>query len=245
MNILIADDEPPARERLVTLLGEIRPGVPIVETQDGFGALEAIHAQAFDLVFLDIRMPGIDGLEVARHINTLVADAPAVIFTTAYERFALKAFDLGAIAYLVKPVRLEALEAALARSVRWNPALAWPASDPAKHARKFLVARSAGELRTVAVAAVSYFEAQEKYVRAVHPEGQLLLNESLAAIEEEFGDRFLRIHRSYLVAVEAIGRLVHEPATGERFVEMRDTHARIPVSRRLVPVLRRRILGQD
>ncbi|MHB1544493.1 MAG: LytR/AlgR family response regulator transcription factor [Gammaproteobacteria bacterium] len=242
--ILIADDEPPARERLVTLLGAIRPGAETVEVADGFGALTAIETQTIGLAFLDIRMPGLDGLEVARHINTLVTDAPAVIFTTAYERFALKAFDLGAIAYLVKPVRPSALEAALARSVRWNPALAWPANHPDGRARKLLVARSSGELRTVAVDAVIYFEAQEKYVRAVHREGQLLLNESLATLEEEFGARFLRVHRSYLVAVEAIARLVHEPA-GERFVELRDSHARIPVSRRLVPIIRRRILEED
>ncbi len=244
MNILIADDEPPARERLVTLLAEIRPGASIIEAAHGFDALAAIERQSMDLAFLDIRMPGIDGLEVARHIDTLCAEAPAVIFTTAYERFALKAFDLGAIAYLVKPVRSEALEAALARSARWNPALAWPERRPAGRPRRFLVSRSTGELRTVPVETVSYFEAQEKYVRAVHREGQLLLDESLAALEAEFGERFLRIHRSYLVAIEAIGRLVHEP-TGERFVELRDTHARIPVSRRLVPMLRRRILGQD
>lgn len=244
MNILIADDEPLARERLVTLLSEIRPGATLLEAQDGLGALERIHAHPVDLAFLDIRMPGADGLEVARHLGALVTDAPVVIFTTAYEQFALQAFDLGAMAYLVKPVRREALETALARSVRWNPALAGPDSPLLKRPRRFLVARTAGEVRMVAVADVAYFEAEEKYVRAVHPKGHLLLNESLATLEAEFGERFLRVHRSYLVALGAIARIVHE-ARGARFVELRELHTRIPVSRRLLPTLRRRMLRPD
>ncbi len=244
MNILIADDEPPARERLATLLGEIRPGARIIEAAHGLEAMAALNAEPIAIAFLDIRMPGVDGLEVARHINTLVTDVPIVIFTTAYERFALKAFDLGALAYLVKPVRIERLEAALLRSERWNPALTWPASHPLGRPRTLLVARSAGELRTVAVASVLYFEAQEKYVRVVHQEGQLLLNESLTALEAEFEGRFFRVHRRYLIARGAIVRLVSDPSGG-RFVELRGANARIPVSRRLTPALRRQIIRQD
>jgi two-component system response regulator AlgR len=239
--VLVADDEALARVRLRHLLETALPGARIVETGDGCEALFLLQSRRIDLVFLDIRMPGIDGIEVVTHLAALGIEAPCVIFTTAYDRFAIQAFAVGAVGYLVKPIRPEQLSATLERVQRGWPSVPRPAEGAR---RRWIVSRSAGELRMVAVGTVFYFEAQDKYVRAVHPQGLLLLNEPLSALETEFADRFVRVHRRFLVARDRIHRLVHEPS-GDRFIELTGHPARIPVSRRLAPALRRKILAPD
>jgi two-component system response regulator AlgR len=239
--VLVADDEALARVRLRQLLEMVLPGVEIIEACDGREALLLLQGRPVDLVFLDIRMPGIDGIEVVRHLAALGVEAPRVIFTTAYDRFAIQAFEVGAVGYLVKPIRPEQLSMTMERIQR-----GWPrvSLTPDGARRRWIVSRSSGELRMVAVGMVLYFEAQDKYVRAVHAQGQLLLNEPLAALETEFADRFVRVHRRFLVAHDRIHRLVHEPS-GDRFIELVGYPARIPVSRRLAPALRRKILAPD
>ena len=239
--VLVADDEALARVRLRGLLEVVLPGAEIAEACDGREALLRLQDRPVDLVFLDIRMPGMDGIEVVRHLAALDVEAPRVIFTTAYDHFAIQAFEVGAVGYLVKPIRLEQLTATMERIERGWPRIA-PPPEGAK--RRWIVSRSSGELRMVAVGMVFYFEAQDKYVRAVHAQGQLLLNEPLIVLEQEFADRFVRVHRQFLVARNRIRRLVHEPS-GARFVELLDHPARIPVSRRLAPALRREILALD
>ncbi len=239
--VLVADDEALARVRLRGLLEVVLPGAGIIEACDGREALLLLQDQPVDVVFLDIRMPGIDGIEVVRHLAALGVEAPRVIFTTAYDHFAIQAFEVGAVGYLVKPVRLEQLTATMERIKHGWPRVPLP---PEGARRRWIVSRSSGELRMVAVRMVFYFEAQDKYVRAIHAQGQLLLNEPLVVLEKEFADRFVRVHRRFLVARDRIHRLVHEPS-GDRFIELVGHPARIPVSRRLAPALRRKILAPD
>ncbi|MEP6906765.1 MAG: LytTR family DNA-binding domain-containing protein [Pseudoxanthomonas sp.] len=200
MKVVIADDEPLARERLRTLLGE-HAGVEIVaEADNGLTALQACAEFQPDLVLLDIAMPGVDGLEAARHL-TAFDPRPAVVFCTAYDEHALSAFDAAAIDYLMKPVRAERLAVALERARsfvagRETQAPVLQGRTPRTH----LCARMRGSLRLIPLEDVHYLQAEEKYVMVHHVRGEDLIEESLRSLEEEFDGRFLRIHRNCLVA---------------------------------------------
>ncbi|MFT4255419.1 MAG: LytTR family DNA-binding domain-containing protein [Pseudoxanthomonas sp.] len=200
MKVVIADDEPLARERLRTLLAE-HAGVEVVaEAGDGLAALQACAEFKPDLVLLDIAMPGVDGLEAARHLAAF-EPRPAVVFCTAYDAHALSAFEAEAIDYLMKPVRGERLASALERARIF---LAGSANGRAKTAgrtaRAHLCARLRGSLRLIPVEEVHYLQAEEKYVVVHHARGEDLIEESLKSLEDEFGDRFVRIHRNCLIA---------------------------------------------
>jgi two-component system response regulator AlgR len=238
MRVVIADDEPLARSRLRALLAE-QPGIEVVaEAEDGESALHACAELKPDLVLLDIAMPGIDGLEAARHLAAF-EPRPAVVFCTAYDAHALSAFDAQAIDYLVKPVRSERLAAALER-VRTFAAgrehAGSDASDPSR-SRTHLCARIRGSLRLIPVEDVHYLQAEEKYVVVHHARGEDLIEESLKSLEEEFGDRFVRIHRNCLVARHEIVELKRGP---DGHVQAVLRHAQVPleVSRRCVSALR-------
>jgi two-component system response regulator AlgR len=237
MQIAIVDDEPLARARLRSLVHELLPGVVAIEAGTGLAALELLENTAVDVVLLDIQMPGMDGLEVARHLAQLPAP-PAVIFTTAFDVHALAAFDAQAIDYLLKPVRLERLQAALARAAQWTAARA--SQSVPSNTRSHHTALVAGSLRLVPLADVQYFEADGGYVRVCHRGGELLVEDSLRALEEEFGERFLRIHRHTLVAVALITELVRD-RLGNYEVRLRDVATSLPVSRRLVSEVKRRL----
>lgn len=208
MKVVIADDEPLARERLRGLLA-VAPGVEVVaEAADGQHALHACAEHSPDLVLLDIAMPGIDGLETARHLAAF-EPRPAVVFCTAYDAHALSAFDAEAIDYLVKPVRAERLAAALERvrtfaAGRERSAAAAPGNG---RRRSHLCARLRGSLRLIPIDDVHYLYAEEKYVVVHHARGEDLIEESLKSLEDEFGDRFVRIHRNCLVARHEIVEL--------------------------------------
>lgn len=238
MRVLIVDDEAPARARLARLLESIDGCELVGEAADGTQAIELTEREAPDALLLDIRMPGMDGLEVARHVAE--ADPPpAVIFTTAYGDHALEAFETHAADYLVKPIRAERLAAALAGARRRNRAqLAALAETGGPRTR--ICARLGGELQLVAVDDVIYFQAEQKYVTVRHPGGELLIEESLKGLESEFGDRFLRIHRNALVAPECIASLRRESGGRHRlrFHGVADT---LEVSRRHLPAVRRRL----
>jgi two-component system response regulator AlgR len=238
MRIVIADDEPFARDRLRALLAE-QAGVEVVaEAEDGEAALHACADLKPDLVLLDIAMPGIDGLEAARHLAAF-EPRPAVVFCTAYDAHALSAFDAQAIDYLVKPVRPERLAAALDRvrtfAAGREQAVA-ATSDPARR-RTHLCARIRGSLRLIPVEDVHYLQAEEKYVVVHHVRGEDLIEESLKSLEEEFSDRFVRIHRNCLVARHEIVELKRGP-DGHVQAVLRHAQAPLEVSRRCVSTLR-------
>lgn len=237
MKVLIADDEPLARERLQAMLAG-RPGTEVLaEAGNGREAIEKALALKPDLVLMDIAMPVMDGLEAARHLATLEAP-PAVVFCTAYDEHALAAFEAAAVDYLVKPVRRERLDAALEKARRFG---AVPPAPPATgQARTHLCARMRGSLRLIPIDDVHYLQAEEKYVVVHHARGEDLIEESLKSLEDEFGERFLRIHRNCLVASDELQELRRTP---DGHVQAILRHAAVPleVSRRCVPGLRVRL----
>lgn len=239
MRVVIADDEPLARERLRGLLAE-QVGVEVVaEAADGQHALHACAEHHPDLVLLDIAMPGIDGLEAARHLAAF-EPRPAVVFCTAYDAHALSAFEAEAIDYLVKPVRAERLAAALER-VRTFAAgrerTTATATAGTSLRRSHLCARLRGSLRLIPIEDVHYLQAEEKYVVVHHARGEDLIEESLKSLEDEFGERFVRIHRNCLVARHEIVEL-RRAADGHVQAVLRHGKQPLEVSRRCVAGLK-------
>ncbi len=238
MRVLVVDDEPLARERLADLLGDIGDMEVVGEAADGRGALDLVARVQPDLVLLDIRMPGIDGLETARHL-ALLESPPAIVFCTAYDDHALAAFERNAIDYLLKPIRRERLETALAKVRRMQaPDPAGERSPAIPQRRSHLCARVRGNLALVAVGDIRYLLADDRYVAAHHPGGVLLVEEPLKSLEEEFADAFVRIHRNCLVARARLAGLVRD-ADGRTFVQVEDVAEPLEVSRRNLPALRK------
>lgn len=227
--VLIVDDEPLARERLKRLLQTQASFTVIGEAEHGPAALAWLQENQADLMLLDIQMPGADGLEVAEQVKQL-ANPPVIIFCTAYDEHALAAFRVQALDYLLKPVRPEALTQALQRASEWlsNPANApKPGSD---NTRTYITANSHKGLERIAVADIIACLAEQKYVRVLHQGGELLIEESLKQLEEEFPERFIRTHRSALVAQERLQRL--QAQQGSHQVLLQGLEQAIPVSRR-------------
>jgi two-component system response regulator AlgR len=237
MKVVIADDEPLARERLRMLLAE-QPDVELVaEAGDGREALHACAEHSPDVVLLDIAMPGIDGLEAARHLAAF-EPRPAVVFCTAYDAHALSAFEAAAVDYLVKPVRPERLAAALERARAFSAGRQQAGSeDPAGKRRTHLCARLRGSLRLIPIEDVHYLQAEEKYVVVHHARGEDLIEESLKSLEEEFHERFVRIHRNCLVARHEIVEL-KRALDGHTHAVLRHGKQPLEVSRRCVAGLR-------
>lgn len=236
MKVLIADDEPMARERLRALLAE-HPDLRLVaEAADGGTALDACAEHTPDIVLLDIAMPGLDGLEAARHLADF-EPRPAVVFCTAYDEHALSAFDAAAVDYLVKPVRRERLAVALDRA-RTFVAGRTPKPEVAPGKRRtHLCARLRGSLRLIAIEDIRYLHAEEKYVVVHHARGEDLIEESLKSLETEFAERFVRIHRNCLVARDELVEL-RRAADGRIEAMLRHGEKPLEVSRRCVPHLR-------
>ncbi|MBW8850212.1 MAG: response regulator transcription factor [Xanthomonadales bacterium] len=236
MKVLIADDEPMARERLRALLAE-HPDLRLVaEAADGGTALDACAEHTPDIVLLDIAMPGLDGLEAARHLADF-EPRPAVVFCTAYDEHALSAFDAAAVDYLVKPVRRERLAVALDRA-RTFVAGRTPKAEVAPGKRRtHLCARLRGSLRLIAIEDIRYLHAEEKYVVVHHARGEDLIEESLKSLETEFAERFVRIHRNCLVARDELVEL-RRAADGRIEAMLRHGEKPLEVSRRCVPHLR-------
>ena len=240
MKVVIADDEPLARERLRSLLAE-QPGVEVVaEAENGEQALHACAALQPDLVLLDIAMPGLDGLEAARHLATF-DPRPAVVFCTAYDAHALSAFEAAAIDYLMKPVRPERLAAALERARTFLAGRSGHPGTPSQQARTLLCARLRGSLRLIPIEDIHYLQAEEKYVVVHHARGEDLIEESLKSLEEEFVGRFVRIHRNCLVARHELLELRRNGA-GQVQALLRHGKAPLEVSRRCVASIKQDLL---
>lgn len=236
MKVVIADDEPFARERLRALLAE-HPEVRVVaEAANGAEALHACAEFKPDVVLLDIAMPGIDGLEAARHL-TQFEPRPAVVFCTAYDAHALSAFEAAAIDYLMKPVRAERLASALERARTFVAGRDHAPVAATAQARRVLCARLRGNLRLIPVEDILYLQADEKYVVVHHTRGQDLIEESLRSLEEEFSSRFIRIHRNCLVARARLLELRRAPA-GQVHAVLRDVPEPLEISRRCVANLK-------
>ena len=238
MRVLVVDDEAPARQRLVRLVGELDGYEVVGEAGNGIEAVRAVERTGADVVLLDVRMPGMGGLEAARHLAH-TDPPPAVIFTTAYEDHALEAFEAQAADYLLKPVRSERLAKALAAARRPTRAQRAPAPG-AERPRSQICARLGGELQLVPIEDVVYFLAEHKYVTVRHRAGEILIEEPLKSLETEFGDRFLRIHRNALVAEAWVGGL-RRATDGHTQVWLREVEDALEVSRRHLPAVRRRL----
>ena len=242
LTVLIVDDEPPARARLRELLADIESGLPtrvVGEADNGLSALELLNGQPADVVLCDIRMPRMDGIELAGHLGGL-GNPPSVIFTTAYDNYAVQAFDLNAIDYLLKPVRAQRLLAALQKVRQARPSLpteALPAigREMRGSGRTHLSCHERGRLLLVPVAEVLYFRAELKYVTARTREREYLLDEALTHLEEEFSERFIRLHRAVLVAKDALAgfeRAAGDDAEAYGWALLRGVPDKLPVSRR-------------
>ncbi len=240
LRILIVDDEPLARDRLRALLGDLAVQLPssvVGEAANGLMALEFLSGNAADVVLADIRMPGMDGIELAAHLGRL-EKPPAVIFTTAYDNYAVQAFDLNAVDYLLKPVRAQRLLAALQKVPAQHPdsaLLAGIGHEVRGSGRTHLSCHERGRLLLVPVGEVLYFKADLKYVTARTAEREYLLDEALTHLEHEFADRFMRLHRAVLVAKTALAGF--EKAAGDDieaygWALLRAVPEKLPVSRR-------------
>jgi two-component system, LytTR family, response regulator AlgR len=244
MRVLIVDDEAPARERLKRLLSEIEDCELSGEASNGQEALLLCQQQQPDVLLLDVRMPGISGIEVAQHLNALV-DPPAVIFTTAYDEYALDAFEAEAIGYLLKPVRKEKLARALRHAARVSSSRIQHLKLSSNHEtrREHICARLGEQLRLIPVSEIRYFIAEQKYITVHHSKGTDLIDESLKELSAEFEAGFVRIHRNALVAERAIAG-VERDADGQYKVQLRDSTETLPVSRRHNTTLLRRLRGE-
>jgi two-component system response regulator AlgR len=208
LKVLIVDDEPPARARLAQLLSDCAPHVPLAvtgEADGGFRALEAVEKMGPDVVLLDIHMPDMEGIEVARHLAARERP-PAVIFVTAFDEHALQAFEVQALDYLLKPVRAERLATALGRVkplAPHEPKLEEVARTLGS-ARTHLTVSERGRMILVPVDDIVFLRAELKYVTIRTTGREHLTEESLTSLESEFGERFVRIHRNALVARKSI-----------------------------------------
>jgi two-component system response regulator AlgR len=241
VKVLIVDDEPPARERLKRLLDEMEDCRVVGEAGNGHEALLACDRSEPDIVLMDIRMPGMDGIEAARHLASM-EQPPAVIFTTAYSEYAIEAFEAQAMGYLVKPVRRGRLESALRRARRPTRAqLAALAGEHPRPPRTHICARVGGELRLIRIEDILFFRAEQKYVLLRHRDGEVLIEEPLKDLEQELTGQFLRIHRNALIALRHLESLERH-SDGQWMARLKDCTEELPVSRRQVSELRR-LLG--
>ena len=206
LRVFIVDDEPPARNRLRDILHDCNKQLPLMavgEASNGQEALDKLLTLPADVVLLDIRMPQMDGIELAQHLQKLPVP-PIIIFTTAYDDSAIKAFELHAIDYLLKPIRMERLLDALKRAKTMAPLQTETLRKLLPEARRNFSIRERGKIILVPVEQVLYLRAELKYITVRTVEREYLLEESLTELEREFIARFVRVHRNCLVAKEAI-----------------------------------------
>lgn len=247
MKILIVDDEKPARDRLRQLIDDFDEYEVAAEAANGEEAIRLAAETRPDIVLLDIRMPGVDGIEAAHYLNKLDSP-PAIVFATAYDQYAIDAFEARAIGYVLKPVRRERLASALEQAARLaaGTLAEVAAASNLESRRRHVCSMSHGQLKLIPLEDVHYFRADQKYVCVHHAGGQDLIDDSLKSLEEEFADDFVRIHRGAVVAVDKIERLA-KTADGKHHVILRDDSQQpaneLIISRRHLADVRRRLKG--
>ena len=242
MKILIVDDEPLARERLQRQLQELNADseleCEILEAENGLIALEQTEQHNPDVVLLDIRMPGMDGIETASKLSQLETP-PAIIFTTAYDEYALEAFDSHAIAYLLKPVRKEKLDKAIQSAKRLNRVqLQSIQTNESEPKEDHLSVRIHSGVRKIDISDIFYFQAEHKYVTVKYREGEVLIEDSLKSLESRFADTFIRIHRNALISKQQL-IAIRKDQQGRYLTELKDVDEKIEVSRRHVAAVRK------
>jgi two-component system response regulator AlgR len=241
MKVLIVDDEPLARDRLSRMVARIDGYEVVGEAANGSMAIECCDSLNPDIVLLDIRMPGMDGLTAARHLSAQ-EEAPALIFCTAYGEYALEAFEVTATGYLLKPVNLEKLESALEKAQRLTrpqlEALDLREGSDLPDQRRNLTVTSRGSTQLIPVDDIRVLFAHQKYVTAYHLHGEALLEDSLKSLEDEFSDKFVRVHRNALVAHSFIESM-EKDSDGNYSLRMSDCELMPQVSRRHVAQLRK------
>jgi two-component system, LytTR family, response regulator AlgR len=242
LKILIVDDEPLARDRLCVLLADVADQLPtevVGVAGNGLEALAVLREQVADVVLADIRMPGMDGIELAGHLGGL-EKPPLVIFTTAYDNYAVQAFDLNAVDYLLKPVRaqrlLTALQKATSVAATVDPVVILDLGRELRGCgRTHLSCHERGRLLLIPIGDVLYFKADLKYVTARTVDREYLLDEALTHLESEFAERFIRLHRAVLVAPSALAgfeKAADDDAEAYGWALLRDVPEKLPVSRR-------------
>lgn len=238
MKILIVDDEQLARERLQRHLLELDSSYELIQAENGLVALEQSKQHSPDIVLLDIRMPGMDGIETATKLSTLDIP-PAIIFTTAYDEYALDAFDTHAIAYLLKPIRKEKLDKALQAAKRLNKVqLQNIQPEKSETQDKHLSVRIHSGLRKIELDDIFYFQAEQKYVTVKYRHGEVLIEESLKSLEARFSETFIRIHRNALISKQQL-IAIRKDQQGRYLTELKDVDEKIEVSRRHVAAIRK------
>jgi len=235
IKIVIIDDEAPAREIIKHYLKEVDSIEVIAECADGFSGLKSISVMKPDLVFLDIQMPRLTGIEMLE----VLTEKPEIIFTTAYDQFAIRAFELNAVDYLMKPFPkrrfLDAVKKAIDK-IRSETGNKEPASqilskkpEPSSPVNRIVV-RKGNAINLIPVDQVRYVEAQDDYVMIYHATGKALKQQTMKFYEENLPkDNFVRIHRSYIVRIEEIKRI--EPYTKDNHVAILHSGDKLPVSR--------------
>ena len=245
LSILVVDDEALARSRLRTLLGDCTaPAASLVaEAANAVQAMTALQRERFDLVLLDIHMPGADGMVLAQNIARLPLP-PAVVFVTAHAEHAVQAFEINAIDYLTKPVRLERLQQALQKVERVRSA--GRALEP-DLPDEILIIQDRGRTERVPVSEVLYLKAELKYITVRTASRSYILDGSLSELEEKFSQRFMRIHRNALIARRAVRSLERhfDPEEGEGWaVRLNGIDELLAVSRRQLSAVRDAISGR-
>ncbi|MEO6421208.1 MAG: LytTR family DNA-binding domain-containing protein [Candidatus Nitrotoga sp.] len=238
LTIFIVDDEPPARNRIKDLLADCSEQMPLQlvgEAGNGYEALDKLSGVQVDVVLVDIRMPQMDGIELARHLNKLPTP-PAIIFTTAYDVYAIQAFELHAIDYLLKPIRIGRLLDALTRTRSAVPLRGEKLQELTPEPRKNIAIHERGKIHLIPIEQVMYLRAELKYVTLRTVEREYLVEETLGALEKEFAIRFIRIHRNCLVAKDEIvgfEKIVDEKS-GDSYwaVNLKKLNETLPISRR-------------
>ena len=249
MKLLICDDEKLARERLMRLVTALPNCEVVAQAEQGAQALEFVQLYQPDVVLMDIQMPGMNGLDAAIRLNQL-AHPPAIIFCTAYEAYAIAAFNTQAVGYLLKPVRQEALQAALLSAQRLNQVqlktleqLTQAASQstlPVNAERTHLSARTHRGIELIALQTIRLLKAEQKYVLAKTSEQEILIDDSLKELEQMFPHSFIRVHRNALVALRHITGLQWIRA-GYYAVQLEGLAETVPVSRRYLSQVRKKL----
>ena len=242
LRVLIVDDEAPARARLKDLLQDCSSEVELEivgEAATARGAVDVLARAPADVVLLDIRMPEMDGLEFAQHLQKL-PQPPSIVFTTAYDAYAIRAFEVHAIDYLLKPIRAGRLKEALLRAQSRRTPNAAALRDLSKGAPAFLSAQERGRIHLIPVSDVIYLKAELKYVTVRTAEREYLIEDALARLEQEHADRFVRVHRNCLVARSAIRGFVRGSgaAEGHWLTLLEGCDDKIAVSRRQQAIVR-------
>jgi two-component system response regulator AlgR len=238
MKVLIVDDERLARARLNRMVNALDNYQVVGEAASGREALLGIAKYDPDVVLLDIRMPGMDGLSVGEQVSKL-ASPPAIVYCTAYSEHAIDAISVQAAGYLLKPVRRQVLEETLAKVGKANKVQRATVEGSAlKEMRTHISAKTRRGIELVPLNDICFFQADHKYVTVRHEGGELLIDDTLRDLEDEFGELLVRIHRNALVMTDHLEGLERD-VRGHYQVRMKGTEEKLDVSRRHVSGLRR------